>query len=86
VPDVIVGASLGLPHRVQPWRVDYIGDPGTRFRIGREFEPTLPAAPGPATAPNYAAHKHPKVKAWLAGNPQDPYPLHPSLGIVAEPG
>jgi hypothetical protein len=34
---------------------------------------------------NYAAHKHPKVRAWLAANPQDPYPLHPDLGIVAEP-
>ena len=35
---------------------------------------------------NYAAHKHPKVKAWLAANPQDPHPLHPDLRIVAQPG
>jgi hypothetical protein len=35
---------------------------------------------------NYAAHKHPKVRAWLAANPQDPCPLHPDLGIVAELG
>jgi hypothetical protein len=32
----------------------------------------------------YAAHKHPKVTAWLAANP-DPYPLHPDIGILAEP-
>ena len=35
---------------------------------------------------NYAAHKHPNVKAWLAGEPQDPRPLHPDLRVVAEPG
>ena len=35
---------------------------------------------------NYAAHKHPNVKAWLAGEPPDPRPLHPDLRILAEPG
>ena len=35
---------------------------------------------------NYAAHKHPKVKDWLAAQPADPRPLHPDLRVLAEPG
>ena len=35
---------------------------------------------------NYATHKHPAVRAWLARHPADHPALHPDLGILAEPG
>ncbi len=33
-------------------------------------------------ADNYATHKHPAVKAWLAKNPR--ITMHPDLGVVDE--
>ena len=35
---------------------------------------------------NYAAHKHPKVKTWLAANPRVVVPLHPDPRLLDEPG
>ena len=35
---------------------------------------------------NYATHKHPAVKAWLAQQPADHPALHPDLGVLAEHG
>ena len=32
---------------------------------------------------NYATHKHPKVKAWLARNPPRSPALYPNLGFLA---
>ena len=34
---------------------------------------------------NYAAHKHPRVKAWLAANPRIQRALHPDVGVLDEP-
>ena len=33
---------------------------------------------------NYATHKHPKVRAWLARHPRLDLPLHPDLGLLAQ--
>ena len=35
---------------------------------------------------NYATHKHPKVRAWLAAPRALDLPLHPDLGLLAECG
>jgi transposase len=35
---------------------------------------------------NYAAHKRVEVRDWLAANPRIHGPLHPDLGLLAEPG
>ncbi len=35
---------------------------------------------------NYATHKRPEIKTWLADQPAYPSPLHSHLGVVAEPG
>ena len=34
---------------------------------------------------NYATHKHPVVRAWLARNPRGHAALHPDLGVLAQP-
>ena len=33
---------------------------------------------------NYASHKHPKVRAWLARQPALDFPLHADLGLLAQ--
>jgi transposase len=35
---------------------------------------------------NYAAHKHPNVKAWLATNPRIHIHFTPTSGVLVEPG
>ena len=35
---------------------------------------------------NYATHKHPKVRTWLAQRPRFPHALHPYLFVLAESG
>ena len=35
---------------------------------------------------NYATHKHPKVRAWLARRPRFHLALHPDLCLLAQPG
>ena len=35
---------------------------------------------------NYATHKHPTVKAWLAKQPADHHALHPDLRVLAQHG
>ena len=37
-----------------------------------------------AIVDNYATHKHPKVRAWLARHPALDLPLHPDLGVLAQ--
>ena len=37
-----------------------------------------------AIVDNYATHKHPKVRKWLARHPRWTFPLHPNFGILAQ--
>ena len=39
-----------------------------------------------AIVDNYATHKHPKVKEWLARHPRWTFPLRPDLVLVAQRG
>src|SRR5215203_4308073 len=36
-----------------------------------------------AVVDNYATHKHPRVRRWLARPPALDLPLHPDLGVLA---